>query len=273
MPKAVDPTEQRAPVSESLAVAQLLDLSGQRAVVTGAAMGIGAAIASRLAEAGALVMLADIDADGAAATAEQLKARGLSTESMHCDVTDSAQISAVADHAAREGQLHIWVNNAGIYPTTGPVLDVTDPFLERMLEVNVRSQYSAAREAARRMTGGGSIINLASIAGIRGGRGITAYSMSKAAVIGMTRALSHELGAIGIRINAIAPGVIDTPGVRRQMEPLRAAGLDIETVMKSNPLGLGGRPDDIAKAALFLASPLAEFITGHTLVVDGGYTA
>jgi NAD(P)-dependent dehydrogenase (short-subunit alcohol dehydrogenase family) len=260
-------------MSEPLALPELLDLSGRRAVVTGAAMGIGAAIAARLAEAGAVAILADIDEEGAATVAEQLRARGLSAESMRCDVTDSAQISAVADHAARAGQLDIWVNNAGIYPTTGPVLEVTDTFLDRMFEVNIRSQYSAAREAARRMTGGGSIVNLASVAGIRGGRGITAYSTSKAAVIGMTRALSHELGALGVRINAIAPGVIDTPGVREQMGPLRAAGLDIDAVIASNPLGIGGQPDDIAKAALFLASPLSSFVTGHTLVVDGGYTA
>jgi NAD(P)-dependent dehydrogenase (short-subunit alcohol dehydrogenase family) len=254
-------------------LSELTDLSGRRAVVTGAAMGIGAAIASLLAEAGAHVILADINVEGAAAAAAELTGRGYSAESRRCDVTDTAQITAVVDHAAGSGQLDIWVNNAGIYPTTGPVLEVTDAFLDRMFEVNIRAQYSAAREAARRMTGGGSIVNLASIAGIRGGRGITAYSTSKAAVIGMTRALAHELGALGVRINAIAPGVIDTPGVRDQMAPLRATGLDIDATIAANPLGIGGQPDHIARAALFLVSPLAAFVTGHTLVVDGGYTA
>lgn len=254
-------------------IAQLIDLSGRRAVVTGAAVGIGAAIATRLAEAGAHVVLADVRAEDARASSEKLVARGLSAQWQQCDVTSTEQVIAVAALAAGDGQLDIWVNNAGIYPTTGPVLEVTDAFLERMLEVNVRAQYSAAREAARRMTGGGSIVNLASIAGLRGGRGITAYSTSKAAVIGMTRALAHELGELKIRINAIAPGVIDTPGVRDQLGPLRDQGLDIDATMSANPLRISGQPDHIAKAALFLVSPLAEFVTGHTLVVDGGYTA
>ena len=254
-------------------VATLIDLSDQRAVVTGSAVGIGAAIATRLAEAGAHVVLADLDAKGAEVTAGQLSDRGLAAEAMQCDVTDTEQVIAVAEHAGSGGQLDIWVNNAGIYPTTGPVLDVTDAFLDRMFEINIRAQYSAAREAARRMTGGGSIVNLASIAGIRGGRGITAYSTSKAAVIGMTRALSHELGALHVRINAIAPGIIDTPGVREQMAPLKATGLDIDAVIASNPLGIAGAPDHIARAALFLVSPLAVFVTGQTLVVDGGSTS
>jgi len=222
--------------------AQLLDLSGRRAVVTGAAVGIGAGIATRLAEAGAHVVLADLDAAGAEATAEGLRGRGLSAEGRACDVTDTAAVIATATHAATGGALDIWINNAGIYPTTGPVLDVTDAFLERMFEVNIRAQYSAAREAARLMAGGGAIVNLASIAGIRGGKGITAYSTSKAAVIGMTRALAHELGALHVRINAIAPGIIDTPGVREQMAPLKATGLDIDAAIAANPLGIVASP-------------------------------
>jgi len=182
-------------------------------------------------------------------------------------------VAEIAAEAASHGRLGVWVNNAGIYPTTGPVLDVQDSFVERLLEVNVRAQYSATREAARAMTGGGSIINLASIAGIRGGAGISVYSTSKAAVVGMTRALSNELGALQIRINAIAPGVIDTPGVRDQLEPLKAAGRDIAGIIASNPLGLRGEPDHIARVAVFLASPLAAFVTGQTIVVDGGYIA
>jgi 2-deoxy-D-gluconate 3-dehydrogenase len=252
-------------------VVDLIDLSGQRAVVTGAAIGIGAAIAGRLAEAGAHVLLADLDLAGAETTAAALRGRGLSAEAHHCDVTDTARVAAIAEEAARGGKLGVWVNNAGIYPTTGPVLDVQDSFIERLLEVNVRAQYSAAREAARRMTDGGSIINLASIAGIRGGAGISVYSTSKAAVVGLTRALSHELGALNIRINAIAPGVIDTPGVRDQLAPLKEAGRDIASIIAANPLGIRGEPDHIARVALFLASPLAAFVTGQTLVVDGGY--
>jgi len=252
-------------------VTSLADLGGRRAVVTGAAVGIGAAIARRLAQAGADVLLADLD-DRGEATAAELVAGGGSARFQRCDITSADDLVATAEAGAAAGGLDIWVNNAGIYPTTGPVLEVEDDFLRRMLEVNVRAQYSAAREAARRMPRGGSIVNLASIAGIRGGSGITAYSTSKAAVIGMTRALANELGRGGVRVNAVAPGVIDTPGVRAQLGPLVAQGIDIEKVIASNPLGIAGAPDHIARACLFLASDLAAFVTGVTLVVDGGAT-
>lgn len=250
-------------------MAQQIDLAGRRAVVTGAAVGIGAAIAGLLAEAGAHVLLTDVDERGQAA-ADALVGRGLAATFQRCDVTDADHLVAAAEAGADGGSLDIWVNNAGIYPTTGPVLDVTDDFLVRMLEVNVRSQLSAAREAARKMTGGGSIVNLASIAGLRGGAGISAYSTSKAAVIGMTRALAAELGAVGIRVNAVAPGIIDTPGVRAQFEPLRAQGIDVDHRITANPLGIAGQPRHIAGTCLFLVSDLASFVTGVTLVADGG---
>lgn len=123
------------------------------------------------------------------------------------------------------------------------------------------------------MKHGGSIVNLASIAAIRGGSNISAYAVSKAAVVGLTRAFANELGPRGIRVNAIAPGIIDTPGVQAQLEPLKAGGLDIGRSIASNPLRTGGQPDHIARAALFLCSDLAAFVTGHVLVVDGGSTA
>ncbi len=248
---------------------QQIDLTGRRAVVTGAAVGIGAAVAGRLAEAGAHVLLTDVDDQGGA-TAEALVARGLTAAFQHCDITEAGDLVAAARSGAGGDGLDIWVNNAGIYPTTGSVLDVADDFLARMFEVNVRAQLSAAREAARVMTGGGSIVNLASIAGLRGGAGISAYSTSKAAVIGMTRALAAELGAVGIRVNAVAPGIIDTPGVRAQLEGLRAQGIDIDRRIAANPLGVAGQPGHIADACLYLVSDLAAFVTGVTLVADGG---
>ena len=151
--------------------------------------------------------------------------------------------------------------------------NVTDDFVSRMLEVNVRAQYSAAREAARLMRNGGAIVNLASIAGVRGGANITAYSASKGAVIALTRAFANELGPRGIRVNAIAPGIIDTPGVQEQMAPLKKGGLDIDAAIAANPLRIAGQPDHIARVTLFLVSGLAAFITGQTVVVDGGATA
>ena len=235
-------------------------------------MGIGAAVATRLAQAGADVIIADIDARGED-TAASLRAAGLSASYQRCDITNTDELVAVAERAVAAGGLDIWVNNAGIYPTTGPVKSVTDEFLDRMFDVNIRAQFSAAREAANRMPKGGSIVNLASIAGIRGGAGISAYTASKGAVIAMTRALGNELGPMGIRVNAIAPGIIDTPGVRAQMEPLKATGLDIDAAIAANPLRTAGHPDHIARACLFLVSGLAAFVNGVTLVVDGGATA
>jgi len=261
-----------ARLSTLATISELVDLSGRRAVVTGGGKGIGAAISRRLAEAGAHVMIADVD-PAAEATADALVADGRAASFVRCDITDPAQLDAAFAAAVAGEQLDILVNNAGIFPTTGPISLVSDEFVQRMLEVNVRAQYSAAREAARHMTRGGNIINLGSIAAIRGGANISAYTVSKAAVLGMTRAFANELGPRGIRVNAIAPGIIDTPGVQEQMAPLKAGGLDIDAAITANPLRIAGQPDHIARAALFLASDLAAFITGHVLVVDGGSTA
>jgi 2-deoxy-D-gluconate 3-dehydrogenase len=243
----------------------MVDLRGQRALVTGGGKGIGAAVAARLIEAGSEVTIADVDSS-AAATADALGAAFVL-----CDITNAAELTAAMDVACgRAGTLQILINNAGIFPTTGPMMRATDEFVQRMLDVNVRAHYSAAREAAKRMTSGGVIVNLASIAGLGGGANISAYSASKAAVIALTRAFAHELGPRGIRVNAIAPGIIDTPGVQDQLAPLKAGGVDVERRIAANPLGIAGQPDHVARAALFLVSDLAAFVTGHVLVVDGG---
>lgn len=248
-------------------LSDLINLDGRRAFVTGGAQGIGAAIAVRLIEAGATVIIGDLAPD------VESTAAGLGAAGVRCDITDHAQLTAAMDRAAGDEGLDIVVNNAGIFPTTGPMVDAPDEFVARMLDVNVRSHFSVVREAAARMPSGGAIVNLASIAGLGGGPGISAYAASKAAVISMTRSFAHELGPRGIRVNAIAPGVIDTPGVQDQLAPLRASGIDIDKRIAANPVGLAGQPDHIARAALFLASDLAEFISGHILVVDGGATA
>ena len=251
----------------STSLSDLIDLSGKRALVTGGGKGIGAAVASRLTEAGATVTVADFD-PAAAEFASSIGAAFVS-----CDITAAKELSNAVDLAAGDTGLDILVNNAGIYPTTGPVADVTDEFVHRMLDVNVRAQFSATREAADRMPNGGTIINMASIAGLGGGANISAYSASKGAVIALTRAHANELGPKGIRVNAIAPGIIDTPGVQDQMAPLKAGGLDIEKRISANPLGIGGQPDHIARGVLFFASDLSSFVSGHVLVIDGGSTA
>ena len=253
-------------------LAALVDLAGRRALVTGGSKGIGAAISHRLAEAGAHVTIADVDPRGTG-TADEITDLGRSASFVVCDITNADELRAAVEAAAGGGSLDILVNNAGIYPTTGPIADVSDAFVARMLDLNVRSQYSAGREASRHMANGGSIINLSSIAAIRGGANISAYSVSKAAVVGLTHAFANELGPRGIRVNAIAPGIIDTPGVQEQLAPLRAGGINIEAAIAANPLRIAGHADHIARVALFLASDLAAFVTGHVLVVDGGSTA
>lgn len=241
-----------------------LDFSGRNVLVTGGGKGIGAAIASRFTELGAVVTVAEREPS----VKPDVVARGAAF--VACDITDASQLEAATAAAANGGQLDVLVNNAGIFPTTGPMLEASDEFVHEMLDVNVRAQFSASREAAKRMTGGGSIVNLASIAALGGGANISAYSASKAAVIAMTRAHALELGPRGIRVNAIAPGIIDTPGVQDQLAPLKASGLDIDKRIAANAVGIAGQPDHIARVAVFLASELAAFVNGHVIVADGG---
>jgi NAD(P)-dependent dehydrogenase (short-subunit alcohol dehydrogenase family) len=255
-------------------LAELLSLAGRRAVVTGAARGIGAQIVRRLAEAGADVIAGDLDGAAADELAAEVSATGRRVIGCRLDVADSATLVAAADRAVEElGGLEIWVNNAGIFPPTGPAVDADDEFVDRMLNVNVRGTFAGAREAARRMTGGGVIVNLTSTAGFKASAGISAYVASKHAVVGVTKALALELGAVGIRVLAVAPTIIDTPGVRDQMAPLARAGLDVEARISANPLGRAGVPDDVARVVLFCCSDMAAFMTGSTVAVDAGSLA
>ncbi len=250
----------------------LLSMRGRRAVVTGGGRGIGAATGRRLAEAGADVSAAYLDEAAAEETAATITANGGGHVLAACaDVLDTASLAAVADRAVADlGGLDIWVNNAGIYPTTGPAIEATDEFIDRMLAVNVRGTFAGAREAARRMTSGGVIVNLASIAGLKPAQGISAYVTSKHAVIGLTKNLALEFGPQDIRVVAVAPGVIDTPGVQDQLAPLREAGLNVEATINASMFGRGGKPDDVARVITVLASDLAAWVTGDVVVVDAG---
>jgi NAD(P)-dependent dehydrogenase (short-subunit alcohol dehydrogenase family) len=253
-------------------IQDLISLQARRAVVTGGARGLGRAIARRLAEAGAAVLIGDIDEEGAKTAAEEMAARfGVAAVASRLDVADPGSISAAADTAVAElGGIDIWVNNAGVYPST-PVLQLSDDDWDRVIRINLTGTFSGCREAARRMVHagrGGVIINLSSIAGIRGrGPGVSHYVASKHGIIGITRQLALEFAEARIRVLAIAPTIIVTPGVQAAQE-----GADLERTL-SGPLGRAGRPDDVARVALFCASDLSLFMTGSTLLVDAGEMA
>lgn len=263
------------PDHSSRPLTDLLSLAGRCGVVTGGARGIGAAIVARLAEAGADVVAADLDLDAAQAWASEVSSRGAGrVTAARVDVADSATLAAVADQCVSElGGLDFWINNAGIYPTTGPAVDVTDAFIDRMMQVNLRGTFAGSREAAHRMQAGGVIVNLASTAGFRAAVGISAYVASKHAVVGLTKNLAIELGGRDIRVVGVAPGVIDTPGVQDQLAPLAAAGLDVGARMSKTLLGRAGQPDDVARVVLFLVSDLAAWVTGDVIAVDAGALA
>jgi NAD(P)-dependent dehydrogenase (short-subunit alcohol dehydrogenase family) len=258
---------------------ELTTLRGRVAVVTGGALGIGRAICRRYAQAGATVVLADVDEQAAASSARALSAEtGADLHAAFVDVADTSSVDALAaETVERHGKIDAWVNNAGIYPNT-PVLELADEDWDRVLEVNVRGTFAGSRAAGRHMVArgeGGVIVNLASINGYRAfGPGIAHYTTSKHAVRGLTKSLAVELGPHNIRVLAIAPTVVQTEGVAALQA---AAGPEfagaVETLFASHPLGRGGLPDDVARVALFCATDMAAHMTGSTVVVDGGWLA
>ncbi|GIL34115.1 SDR family NAD(P)-dependent oxidoreductase [Phycicoccus sp. DTK01] len=248
---------------------ELFSLHGRSAVVTGGGAGIGRAIVLRLAEAGASVVVGDVDLDAAGSVVEEVVAAGGAAVAVHADVTSAEDLAALADAAQqRHAPVDVWVNNAGIYPLLDPV-DVTAEDVERVLRVNVLGTQLGMGEAVRRMTGrGGVVVNVASTAAFRGAG---PYSASKWAVRGLTQGIATEAGRRGVRVVAVAPSVTDTPGMSTFRE---SSGSDfVADVVGRNPLGRMGTPDDVARAVVYLASDAASFVTGHTLVVDGGSTA
>ncbi|MGI4813888.1 MAG: SDR family NAD(P)-dependent oxidoreductase [Janthinobacterium lividum] len=249
-------------------------LKDRSALVTGAASGIGRAIALAFAREGAQVLVADIDMEGARRTVELIEAAGGRAVSHKVDVVDPAQHQAVVDAARREfGALHIACNNAGIGAggTQGyvPLAEVSLSDWQRLIDVNLsgvfyglRAQIPALLEA-----GGGAIVNIASIMGQIAQANISAYVAAKHGVVGVTKAAALDYASRGVRVNAIGPGYIDTP----MMGNKDAAGLSRLAAM--HPMGRLGRPEEIAELALWLASERASFVTGAYYPVDGGYLA
>lgn len=258
-------------------IADLVDITGRTAIVTGGAMGIGRGIVQRLAEAGASVVIADADLEAATTTAEELTERGRSVLAMYVDVGDADDVHRlVADTIGWRERVDILVNNAGIFPSV-PVLDMTPDDFDRVIRTNLRGAYLCSREVALRMRGqetGGRIINVTSIDALHPSAvGLAHYDASKHGLWGFTKNLALELAPHGIWVNAIAPGAIATPGVAT-MQAATDSRIDpkaiLETFLAQVPMRRMGVPDDIARAALFLASDLASYVTGAQLVVDGG---
>ena len=252
------------------ALSELVSLAGRVAVVTGGANGIGRACCARLAEAGATVVVADIDGDAARRAASVLGPPAVATE---VDVRDEGAVRVLAEHARVSlGRLDAWVNAAGIYPTS-PVLELTGDDWDLVLDVNLRGTFVAAREAARVMVdrgGGGVIVNISSTAAYRAEPGVAHYVASKFGVRGLTRALAVELGPHQIRVLEVAPTVTLTPGLEAQRTALESAGFALEELGPRLPLGRVAVPDDVARVVLFCVSDLSLLMTGSTLAVDAG---
>jgi len=255
-------------------IARLFDLTGKGAVVTGGAMGIGQAIAFRLAEAGASVVVADIDLQAASETAEQINVRGGSAQAIRADLgslPDAEQTIRTA--VGVFGRLDILANNAAIYPLS-PVLKVGEELWDRVHNVNLKGVFFCSKAAAQEMVGsgqGGKIINIASVDAFHPTRGTAHYSASKGGVVMLTKALALELAPHNILVNAIAPGPVATPGNKELTNMLRTNEKAAKGFISRIPLGRVAEPDEIAKVALFLASTAADYMTGSVVLVDGGY--
>jgi NAD(P)-dependent dehydrogenase (short-subunit alcohol dehydrogenase family) len=264
-------------------IAELISLAGRRAVVTGGAQGLGKAIASRLAEAGADLLIVDLNEEPARAAAAELAERyGVTAIGTRADVSDTASVVAAADLAVAElGGLDIWVNNAGLFPNA-PVLEMPDEMWDQVFAVNARGVFLGSREAGRRMAAdgsGGVIVNIISTAGFQVAfPGMAAYVSSKHAARGLTKSLAVDLAPLGIRVLGVAPSFVPTEGNvaagTAAAEQAAAAGIELPPldVMVQSRIGRLGTPDDIARVVLFAASDLSLIMTGSTLLADAGET-
>ncbi|SEP28298.1 NAD(P)-dependent dehydrogenase, short-chain alcohol dehydrogenase family [Halogranum amylolyticum] len=247
-------------------------LSGTAALVTGASSGNGRAIALRFAEEGASVTVADVREDprlGGEPTHELIEEAGGDAQYVETDVTDVDALRAAVQATVDEyGSLDVMVNNAGVERQL-PIEEATEEDFAWLMDINLKGVYFGCQAAIEQMldqAAGGAIVNMSSIAGIRGLANSSLYCTSKGGVTNLTRELAVEHGENDIRVNALNPGFIETA---MTMEDGETAG----GILDQTPLGRAGQPDEVADAALFLASDESSFVTGHNLVMDGGFTA
>lgn len=259
-------------MSQPVPTSPSFDLTGRAALVTGASRGIGRAIAHAFAAAGARVALASRKQEGLDAVAAEIAEAGGEAVAIACHTGHRAEVEAMAARVGEAfGGLDVVVNNAATNPHFGPLLGAEEGHWDKTFEVNVKGYFHLAQAAvpSMRRRGGGAIVNVASIAGTVPHRGLGVYSVSKAAVIMLTKVLASELAADGIRVNAVAPGRVDTPS---RAGSLAEPGYR-DAALGRIPLHRFGAAEEVAGAVSYLVSPAASYITGQTLVLDGGLTS
>lgn len=252
-----------------------LNLAEKVALVTGAGSGIGRATARLLAAEGAVVVVADIDAAGAEETVHLVESAGGRARAVAGDVSRRADAEGYVNAALEHfGRLDVVINNAGIEAFFN-LVDTPDYAWEQMIGVNAKGPYMVIQYAAPAMIqeGGGVVVNIASGAALKGNAGLAAYSAAKAALVSMTRCLAVELAPFNIRVNAIAPGLIDTPTARRWIDRVGGMEAVISLIGQAMPIKRAGQPEEIAAMVAMLASPVSSYVTGVVLPVDGGMAA
>jgi NAD(P)-dependent dehydrogenase (short-subunit alcohol dehydrogenase family) len=249
----------------------LFDLTGRVALITGSTKGIGRAIAERMAECGARVVISSRRAAATDQVAAELCAKGHSAIGISCNINEKQQLQSLVDGTRRAfGQIDVLVCNAAVNPYYGPSQSIDDAAFDKILNANIRSNHWLCQmvipEMAERRSG--SVIVISSIGGLKGSESLGAYGISKAADMQLVRNLAVEWGRQGVRVNAIAPGLVRTDFARALWENPTV----YETAVQRYPLGRIGEPDEVAGVAVLLASKSGSFITGQTIVIDGGAT-